>query len=308
MPTGYKSLFDLAQAQNNDMITGLIEDVTTYAPEFMSVPVISRAGTTYKVLRRTGLPPSGFRVINAGVAPGKSALKQEVKEMYALDSQFQMDEMIVKGDDRSAGDVLTQEAQGGLQSAIITIGSQFYYGTSADANGFSGLRSQLAGVQAAGGTTNTTSAYLVWLNPQGVHFDVGNDGAIAMNPWTRQQVNDPNDSTKKLFAWVSNLSCFIGLTVGSQYAVWAVTGINSSNKLTDALGAQLLSQIPLNRRQGLQWFMNRTAEFTLQSSRSAILYQPAGTGGTPAWAPTPTMLAGAPIIVTDSITNTEDNT
>jgi hypothetical protein len=114
--------------------------------------------------------------------------------------------------------------------------------------------------------------------------------------------------TGNLFAWVSNLSCFIGLSVSSAYSVWAVTGINTTNKMTDALGAQLVSLIPLNRRQGLCWFMNRTAHFTLQNSRTAINYQPARADNAgPAWSPPPTECEGYPIVVTDSLTNTESD-
>lgn len=302
------TLYDLVTLQRNDPLTGLVEDVTTYAPEFSTIPVVTRAGTSYDIVRRTALPASGFRAINNGVTAGKSAFKKETKEMFFLDTPINVDEAIIKGQDGTAGDVLSIESQGALQSSIITIGAQFYYGTSNQANGFPGVRSQLSGVITAGGTTNSTSAYLLWLNPQGVHFDVGRDGEIAMPPFTRQQVAAPSPGTGNYFAWVSNISCYIGCAVISTWSVWAVVGVDSTHKLTDAIAAQLVQLIPLNRRQGLTWFMNRTAQFTLQSSRSSIGNQPASDrNGTPAWPPPPIDLAGYPIVVTDSITNTESN-
>ena len=319
MPTynGNLSLLDLTALQHNDALTGLIEDVTTYAPEFSQVPVVAKSGTTYKIAKRTVLPPSGFRQVNQGIGTSKSAYKQEVKEMFPLDVIINVDEMIWKGDDGSAGDILTQESQGALQSAIITLGAQFYYGTANDPNGFSGLRQQIAGTLGAGGTTNTTSAYAVWLHKWGVNMPVGNKGEVSMPPFQRQQitVTNPGATTSSvLFAWVSNISCFIGLTVGSNYSVWNVGGISThqttgkyDQALTDALAAQLLSQIPLARRQGLVWFMNRTTHFLLQQSRTAIGFQIANGGGLPAWPSPPDMLVGYPIILTDSITNTESN-
>lgn len=304
------SLADLVTLQRNDVLTGLIEDVTTFAPEFSEIPVVTRPGTYYEIVSRTSLPTTQFRPVNNGVTPSKSIYKKALKEMFYLDSQIEVDEAIYKGDDRSTGDILSHEAQGTLQSSIITIGSQTWYGVSADTKGFAGIRSQLSGVVTAGGTTSSTSAYLVWMNPQGVHYDVGQDGEIAMPPFQRQQVagSDITGGTGKLFAWVSNISCFIGLTVGSAYSCWAVTGIDATHPLTDKLVAQLTQYIPLNRRQGLKMFMNRTAHYLLQASRTAIANQPALPGNAaPAWSGPPTQVEGYPIVVTDSITNTENN-
>jgi hypothetical protein len=311
MPSGNISLYDLFSLHLADPLTGLIEDVTTYAPEFSVVPCVRRPGTVYRVSSRTALPTAAFRHVNNGVTAGKSAYKQILKEMFFLDSPVNIDEAIVKADDRSTGDILSHEQRGSLQSAIITLGSQFYYGTSADPNGFTGLRSQLSGSVQAGATTNSTSAYLVWLNPQGVSFDVGNDGEIASSPPIRQQIVAPSPGSGNIFAWVTNISCFVGLAVKSAYSVWAITGISnasSANYMTDALAADLLSLIPLNRRQGLTWFMNRSCQRTLQKSRTAITNQPAAARNAgPAWSPPPIECEGFPIVVTDSITSTESN-
>jgi len=308
------TLLDLVTLQRNDVLTGLVEDVTTYAPEFSVVPVVRRPGTYYEIVKRTALPTVGFRAVNNGTASAKSSFKKETKEMFFLDVLINVDEAIYKGDDRSTGDILSHEAQGALQNAVISIGAQFYYGTSNAAFGFGGLRSQLSGSVQAGGSTNSTSAYLVWFNPWGVCFDVGNDGEIAMPPFMRQQVTASSitaGATGNLFAWVSNISCFIGLSVKSNYSVWAVTGISGSgatNKWTDALAAQLIALIPLNRRQGLCWFANRQAVYTLQAQRTVTLY---GTDklipDQGVVAPQPTSCMGFPIVQSDSLTNTESD-
>lgn len=312
------NLLDLIANQENDPLTGLIEDVTTYAPEFSQIPVTVKEGITYRIVKRTLLPPSGFRQVNQGIGVSKSSYKQEVKEMFPIDCIINVDELIVKGDDESTGDILTKEAQGALQSVIITLGAQVWYGTSNDANGYDGLRSQLTNNVVAGGTTSTSSAYLIWLHPWGVNFPVGRKGEIAMKPWMTQQVVVSTPGTtgsSNIFAYVSNINCFIGLTVGSNYSVFAVTGIDSSNPMTDNLGTKLISLIPLNRRQGLCWFMNRSVHWTLQNSRTTVNSGSAGSGGyqasdgdgRPQYAPPPTSCGGYPIVVTDSLTNTETN-
>lgn len=302
---------DIVQRQGSDALVGLIEDVTTYAPEFGIVPASTRAGTSYKVTRRTALPTAAFRSVNESGTIGKSTFKQETKEMYFLDVPLQVDEAAVQGDDGSAGDFLAQEAQGALQSATIALGSQMYYGTSADAKGFIGLQAQSVGKWPTGGTSNSTSAYLVWLNEQGVKFIVGRDGNIALPAWTRQAIT--SGATQRM-AWVTNLSGYIGLQVGSASAVWRVSGITVAAPLTDERGNGLLSKVPMSRRNGLRWFMNRTAAYTLQKSRAIAGYVAATSGGSPtqavgaaAWSELPSQLGGVPITITDSLVDTETN-
>jgi hypothetical protein len=301
------TLLDLAARTGSDALVGLIEDVTTSAPEFRSVLARTMPGTTYKLTRRTALPTAAFRDANPdAVASTKSTYVQDLKQMYFLDCQLEVDEAIVKGDSREIGDVLTDEAAGALEAAFNLLGSQFYYGTSADAKGFAGLASQLSlDTVYAGGTTTTTSAYLVDISLQGVHFVVGNDGEIAMPDWTKQKVAAGN------MAHVSNISSYIGLNVGHSNAVYRVRGINSgSNKLTDAKGAELMSKIPskVTSKGTLRWFMNREAAYALQLSRSAVGQVDGGSRGLPAFAPMPTELQGVPIVITDSLTNTETTT
>lgn len=300
------TFLDLAARTGSDAVVGLIEDVTTSAPEFRSVLARPMPGTTYKLTRRTALPTAAFRDANpTSVSSTKSTYVQDLKEMYFLDCQLEVDEAIFKGDSRDIGDILADEAAGALESSFNTLGSQFYYGTSADAKGFAGLSSQLSvDTVYAGGTTNTTSAYLVDISLQGVHFVVGNMGEIALPAWMRQKVAAGN------MAMVSNLSSYIGLNVGHSNAVYRVRGIDGTNKLTDAKGAELLSKIPTRiRAKGtLRWFMNPFAAYTLQNSRSAVGQVNAGPGGVPAFAPFPTELQGIPIVLTDSLVNTETTT
>src|SRR6266705_3481298 len=315
------TLLDLITLQSNDVLTGLVEDVTTLAPEFDVLAIETRSGTFYEIVRRVGLPNASFRNLNAGVTPSKSTYKKEVKEMFFLDSPINMDEAVEDADDKSTGDAWMHEANGARRAALIVIGAQFYYGTSADAAGFQGLRAQCAGSIGAGGTTNSTSAYLIWKDPKwGCRFDIGRNGSISMKPPMRQQIADPASSSKSFFAWVSNLSLFIGLNVISDKSVWAVTGITThqtsnvyDQNLTDSIAAKLISNIPVARRSNLHWMINRTSAFLLQASRSTVniaggySFQAAGAGGLPAWSPKPDMLEGYPITLTDSIVNTESN-
>src|SRR5574340_165957 len=114
------TMFDLLALQRDDILTGLVEDVTTYAPEFSRIPVVKRPGTWYEIVRRTALGTAAFRNVNNGATPIKSSYKKEVKQMFFIDVPINVDEAILKADDKSTGDAWTHEAQGALQSALIT--------------------------------------------------------------------------------------------------------------------------------------------------------------------------------------------
>jgi hypothetical protein len=303
----YPTMADIAARTGSDAVVGLIEDVTTYAPEFSVFPARAKPGTSYRVTRRVALPTPAFRDANSAITITKNRYEQELKQMYFLDCQLQVDEAIVKAEPGELGDFLTDEATGALQAATISIGSQIWYGVDADAKGFAGLTAQCVGKLSTGGTTNSTSAFLVWLNPQGVQMIVGNDGEISLPAWSQQYIQESGNKQK--LAYVTNLSSYLGLQVGSNQAVWRVSGITmtAGAGLTDARGNNLLSRVPLSRRNGLRWFMNRTAAFTLQASRTGITYNIAGSGGAPAWSPMPTELAGIPITLTDSLVDTTTN-
>ena len=313
------SLYDLAVLYRTDAFTGLIEDVTTLAPEFSSFGAITREGTWYEIASRTTLPTAQFRNPNAGVATSKSTYKKQVKEMFFLDVQLQQDESIWKGDPANVGTLWQLEAAGAMRSAGILIGQQTYYGTSAGASGFTGIRNQLA-YTVSMGTGTSTSAYMVWMNEkEGCRYDVGMGGNFAISAPRLQQVLD--GSSNPYMAYVGNLSSWVGFNVGSQYACWSIKGIaasSTSNWLTDDAVSQLIAKVPVARRTNLRIFLNRTAHATLQRSRSTInlgipggsalaAYISSGADGRPAFSPLPESTNNIPITLTDSILDTESN-
>jgi len=302
------TLHDLAKRTGSDAVIGLIEENLTFAPEFRTLPTRTVPGTMYKATLRTAFPATGFRGVNQGVGLSSSTYAQKTVECFFMDAQMQVDEAIVKADTREIGDVLTDEASGVVESTMIAIGSQIYYGTNADSKGFSGFVANVDSsmvVDAGGSGSTTTSAWFVFEDLKGVHVPVGNNGALDMaNEWVRQQVVDPNDATKRLFAWVNNLSGYIGLNIGSKYSLGRIKNIDATHPLTDTLGAQLLSKFPVGR-QPTRCFINRDAAYYLQKSRSSIGNQVADKRGQGAFSPMPEEIQGIPIQRTDSITSTE---
>jgi hypothetical protein len=321
MPNAYLTLLDVA-ARNGDNVAAVVEDVTEVAPEFAIVPAITRFGTSYDVLRRVGYPSGGFRKVGNGVQLNKSSWERETKPMYVFDAQMNVGEDVVKAQTAASratvGDILADEAMATVRGSIIGIGSQFYYGQLANANGFTGISTQVTAQISAGGANNTatsTSVYLCWLdpnpsNPQGVHFACGLDGAFNYGDWFKQQTIQPDSNFA--MSWVNNFMFYLGLGVSSQQSVWRVVCVDqtANHGFTDAQANALLALVPLNRRNNLRWFMNRAAALTLQQSRATINIATGGNKGVlgqGVYPEMPTSAAGFPITLTDSLVNTETN-
>lgn len=336
-------MLDLAKRKGSDQVVGLLEDTVTFAPELNVLAGRPIIGTQYKTTHRT-LPTVSFRKANDGSDTVKGAYSQKLHECMIVDGQMQADKAVVdaegtgSGPEGSIGNILVDEAQGVIMAAYITVGAQMYYGTGQDANGFIGFNSLMPTLNAAknsnpvvvgaGGTTASvqTSAYLVWESIKGVHFIFGGNNSLTMLPeWRIQQVNGAN--SKAMTAYVNNLQGWIGLAVNHPLSVARIANINlatDTKPLTDALVAKALSYMPLQMRGevianvnnggpnkwggGLKLFMNPQAAYSLQQSRSPVS---SGTGTAItsdrplSFADLPTSSNGVPIVLTDSIVNTE---
>lgn len=316
MAAKFLTMLDLAKRSGSDTSIGLVEEVTTFSPELRVFPARSIAGVTYLATRRTALPQGGFRDVGEGSHPGASTFEQFSAQCFFLDYQLQLDEAKKQADEGKLGDLLAGEASGAMQQMALDVGSQIYYGVSADSKGFAGFNAAVDSsklIDAGGDGSDTTSAWLVWFNPKGVRLTMGGNMTLGLGfegEWPRQQVNDPNDATKKYMAYVNNARGWLGLEVNSSYALVRVHSIeNAVNKrLTDEVGAAAKALLPsfLHNSGELRWLMNYSqAGLGLQVSRGAVGSVSAGSDGRSAFAPEPTSLAGVPIIWTDSLVNTE---
>jgi hypothetical protein len=298
------TLLDIAKRTGSDALIGLIEEVIKICPEFRVLPVVERDGIAFLATLRTSLPTAAFVDAGTGVALSKSAYAQKLVQCFFLDCQLRVPEAIVQADDRSVGDVLADEAMGGLEAVINHLGTQTYYGTAADAKGFSGFVANVDStmvVNATGEGSATTSVWMVWADPKGVHLPLGRGGKITMPEWQEQQVTDAEGKAQRAFC--TNIAAWIGLSIGSKFSIGRIKNVTSAKPVTDALGSQLYAKFPIGRKPNL-CFMNRDALYFLQASRSAVGAQKSNASGD-AFAPIPEFLAGVPIIPTDAITSAE---
>lgn len=298
------TLLDLAKRNGSDAALGLLEEITTVAPELKVIPVRPRDGTSYKYTKRTGRPAGGFRGANEGSTSSKSTYEQKLGEMFFFDGIMNVDEAITKGaTGDKLGDILADEGAAILEDTALKIGDQVYRGTTANAKGFAGFRATVDStmvVDATGSGTveNVWFAYLHERN--GIHFPIGNNGLIDLGEWARQQVADENDATKKLFAWVNNLSFYMGLHIPSKMNLGCIKNVTTAKPWTDALTAQMLAKFPIGRKPNAI-FSTRNCNYLLQASRAGVTVavgNKVGSGGS--FPDVPKESGNVPITETDS--------
>lgn len=330
MADKFLTLLDVTKMGGADPAVGLIEEVNTVAPEFTVLKGRPINGISFKHKKRTVLPKASagalsvFRHANEGSDVVASNYEETQGSCYFLDIPLQVDEAVVtsgKSEGSSAQEILSSEAAGVVQQSLISLGDQFYRGVSADAKGFQGLQATYDAanceVSAAGSSGAATSAWLIWNDPQGVHWVYGNNqGLLLPETWNRQQVQDGNG--KKYFAYVNNVSGYIGLSVGHSRSIVRIKLITAAKPLTDAMVAEAIAKLPIfmRRSMGLRLLMNSNAQLLLQKSRSTVNLGTQDTtngeklnrysgGGVMQFAPPPTESNGVPIILTDSLPNNE---
>lgn len=308
MPTKRLGMLDLAKRGGSDAVVGLIEENLQYAPELEKVPARTISGTSYKTLIRTGLPTVGFRKLNAGVDPSKSTFAEKRVECFILGGRVEVDKAYVQGSEDGEETVRSDEASAVTKASFLTIGSQFYYGT--EESGFPGLVSMLNAdlvLKADGDDANKgTSVYGVKFGPQDVQFVFGGGDVMSLGPWRDETLEDA--AGKKFPGEVADLTGWIGLQCTNKYSVGRLANLTAQaakGKLTDALIAEWLVKFPVGQRPDAL-FMSRYQAFRLQASRSTVNAVGKKTAtGEENWAPAPVESNGVPIVVTDSIKETE---
>jgi hypothetical protein len=330
------TLLDITKLNGNDAAVGLIEENLTYAPELNVVPGRTIRGTSYRTVARDTYPGVGFRLANQGFTYTKSTFLNRTHEAYIFGGNMRVDKAVAGAHEDGPEAFKAIEASGFAKNALIKLGTQFFYGNTAgsavtvgDAKGFPGLtqfhdafvteltaRSITTIVIDAGGTTATTgsSVYGVKFGEQGLQFIYGNGMGVTLGDWFEQMVNDGTSNSDYL-AYIANMTAWIGLQAANPYCIGRIKDCtaDSGKGLTDSVAYDLLARYPVGYTPDV-WFMTRRSRRQLQQSRSVVLSSGAtqrsnaasvGTGSDQITAPLPTEMCGIPIIVTDSLIDTE---
>jgi len=311
------TLLDIAKLNGNDTVVGLIEEVIQAAPEANLVPFRTIRGTTYSTVMRTGLPGVGFRDANDGFDPSKSTFKNKLVECYIFGGRIEVDKAVADAheDGREAFQAL--EAAGVMEAALQRFGKQFYDGVAVDGTGFPGIKAvtPFGGTTTNGdpltvnatGTTATTasSVYAVTLGERDVIGVAGREGAFEMPDFREGDITGVN--SKALTGYISEITAWLGLQTVNENSVRRICNLteDSGKGLTDTLLADLLASFPVGRIP-TAIMLNRRSRSQLQKSRTVVL-QGSGRGrpDQPTLAPLPSEYDGIPLVVTDSIGNTD---
>jgi hypothetical protein len=305
------NLLDIAKLNGSDTIVGLIEETLTYAPEVQIMPARTIRGTSYKIASRVSYPGVGFRAANEGSTPTKSEFENQLIECYILSGAVQADVAVARAYEDGEQAWKDIESVGVMRQAMIELGSQVIYGTSHQAKGFPGLQAIHTAFNSglvvdAGGTSAGTgsSVYGINTDTQGVQLVFGAGTTFELGEWRIENVG-----TSSVYpAHVANLTAWVGMQVGSKYSVGRLKDAteDSGFGVSDAKLAALLSKYPVGYRPNY-WLMNRRSAYQLQVSRSASTVQNGvkTSSGSEIFAPLPTESNGIPIVITDSIGNTE---
>lgn len=302
---GLVQLNDLNNADIN--VSDLLQD----APLVASLEAVAASnGTNHKYLKETVAEGVAFRDVNSGVTNANSQDEQITAALKILDAGFSVDKAIADGYKDGAEAYLEKRVMRKLAAAIASAEGQLIYGTGNDSDGFTGLIENSAldaladgMVYGGGGTTadEQTSVYLIRTGEDDTAVVAGNDGLIeASEPYLVEKVEDPGTTNAVYDAYRVAVLGWLGLQYGSAFSVARVANLHASDSgatCTDAKIYEALSLFPANRQPNLI-AMNRQSLKQLRASRTA-------TNATGAPAPRPTEVEGIPIVVTDSIVNTE---
>jgi len=300
------TLLDITK--QNESIGDLIEDDLVAAPEVAILPARTIAGYMYKTLHRSALPVVGFRDLNEGVAAVQSTWLNRIHETRTVDASSEVDTQVAAQSEDGVDVVLAREASGMLEAAYRGLGSQFYYGTATTVEtsiagqplkGFQGLN-QLVGstivVDKLGTGSARSSVWAVKFGEKGVQWVMGNGGMISTDDPRIVRVTDSNSNPYD--AWRTPITFNIGLQVCNTNVLGRIKNITAAATLDDDDIFNLLSLFPAAIMPDALFMTRRSLE-QLRASRTAT-----NPSGSPAG--NPDNVAGIPIIVTDSILDTED--
>lgn len=301
MSDNYMSLVDLTVINDSNTADIEVSDLFQRAPLLAALSAVPASnGTMHKYFKTITAPVVGFRDFNDGREHDVTGREGVTVDLKVFDASFTVDTAIARSYRGGAEELVRMEAMEHLRQAFFKLESQIFNGVAeGDSDGFEGLADEFATLDecvGAGGTTALTSVYLIRSGVQDVSVVAGNDGQLTIGETNIQRVAG---ATGWYMAYITEIMALYGLQIGSstKSAVRIANVDASSNGVTDEL---LYDGLELFESAMPPSFicMNRRSAGQLRKSRTA-------TNATGAPAPWPTEIEGIPIIVCDSIGNTE---
>ena len=286
-----------------------VSNLFNMSPAIEILPAVPASnGTVHKYLRETGAPTPGFRAINDGIDNSISDDTLVSATLQIMDASFAVDVELAKSYKKGKEAFIQRELARHLRQAFFTAEKQIWYGNQSPGStaGFEGIADVLPYLDStgivvnAGGSTVSTgsSVYAVRVSDDsGFAVVAGNDGKIDVEDTVIQRI--AGSATGTFAGYYTAASGYMGVQIGSTYDIGRIANLteDSGKGLADDLISSLLSEF----KSGMgptHLFMSRRSLKQLQQSRTAT--NPTGTP-----APFPKNAFDIPIVVTDSILDTE---
>lgn len=311
MADDYAAIADLI-ADKLDLSDAQVTDLALATPFLNLLPMeTSSNGTQHKYTKETGAPVVGFRAENAGREMDHSVDTLVTVTLKILDWSFDVDKAVADAWMKGPEAWIAREGMRHLKAALKAFETQVIYGDQSpgDTGGFAGIvdAATVAAyddamvVNATGSTADTgSSVYAVRVGPDDVTGIYRGDGVVDVGETvvTKKIVDAGSDNTT-FPAYYTPACAWLGLQVGSIHSLGRIINLTAQagKGLTDDLLSQLLELSPVGK-EPTHFVMSRRSRGQLQRSRTA-------TNATGAEAPRPTEYEGIPIVVTDSVVNTE---
>src|SRR5690348_5305 len=132
------TFIDLAKANSNAAVGGIIEDLTNVSPELNAFPASDELLTnpgdlSYETLHRTSRPTVAFANAGEGFDASKSDLALRRHECFRFGGRIECAKHIADNWRRGgAAGYQAHESRGVADEAMKTIGRQIWYGVSTD--------------------------------------------------------------------------------------------------------------------------------------------------------------------------------
>lgn len=307
----YATLLELTKLKGNDATVGLIEENRIVAPEVNTIPGRIISGINFQTVTRKNVTGGRFTNMNEGItAASPDDFENKLASCYLFRDLVTVDKAAIMAQGDSLEDLQSLAASSRLRGGLLHLGKQTFYGAANDAKGFPGLMDSVTAglrVDLTGSANVRSSVVAVKYGAQDVSYIFGQGSTLSMSDFKEQVIYDA--SGKGIPSFVADITMWMGLQVNSIYSVGAIRQIDASGvahdatkHVTDAVVAEMLSRMPVGNRPDVL-FMTRRSAYQLQRSRSATTNRQ-GIGGS-IFAPQPTESNGIPIVVTDSISDTE---
>ncbi len=304
---GQPTLLDIVTLNGCDATRGLIEEVVRVSPEVDEGFADTIPGLNVPSMVRTVLPSVAFRQGNQGSVRSASSWEKRLFECFVLNPVWTVDKAVGDAYVRGAQALIAMEGVGIMESAMITLSKQFYYGSLADSNGHPGIRDCVDSSMVIdwGYASANALGSTVWAVRWGM-MDTGwlwgLNGQLLLSAVKEIVMQDPNNSNAILTQYLQEILARPGLAVSSKYSVACVKNVSvdatdTTHTANDKLLGKLKTLFPASRQPHV-YYMTKEVGEQIRESRTAV--NPTG-----APAPTPTDFEGVPIHYTQGITNAE---